>query len=123
MRNPERGHTKPFAKTLAPGLLFCHVGNCQVLSTANQNLKEGPLSSGFFCFWAVYFLGYCWLEEKAARRGIAMLISSLRQMGDSNKPTYSRNPLCSWVLTAGHDPPLESRVNLVEGNMPVGGFV
>jgi hypothetical protein len=56
MRNPERGHTKPFAKTLAPGPLFCHVGNCQVLSTANQNLKEGPLSSGFFCFWAVYFL-------------------------------------------------------------------
>jgi hypothetical protein len=52
MRNPrpKKGHTNTRAKTLASGLLFCHVGIVQVVNTANQNLKEGPLSSGFFCF-------------------------------------------------------------------------
>jgi hypothetical protein len=67
MRNPRKGHAIPFAKTLASGLLFCHVGNCQVANTANQNLKGRPAFERVFLFLGCLFPSVRAVKERRRR--------------------------------------------------------
>src|ERR1019366_10484332 len=64
MRNPRKGHTDAFAKMLATGLKFCHVG---IATSPTQRIKvsrKARFRAGFFCFWAGLFLRFCGGEKR-----------------------------------------------------------